>query len=188
MAADKRAAGRGPTFVLPVAEWLVSNMYEGPDDLVGVQLDETYKFHEAGVAEVQVAMLRRAVQRINDSAKAPAQTSECNDDIKELCKVLGKEKKEEKVNVKVGEKLKSACLDQLHADVWPKSSAVDDLATAAAKLSKKGVTKPFVFTEVAKFVPTWMGLDCDESNDEEEDGKQNVVVAELSKALGVGTK
>ena len=82
VAADKRAAERGQPFVIPVAEWLATNMYEGPGDLVGVQLDETCKFHEADVAEVQVAMLRRAVQRINDLAKAPAPTSESNDDVK----------------------------------------------------------------------------------------------------------
>ena len=59
------------------------------------------------------------------------------------------------VQVDVREKLKDTKLEKLDFDCVPACAAVSALATKAAALSKKGVKKPFVFMEMAEFLPHW---------------------------------
>ena len=46
-------------------------------------------------------------------------------------------------------------LSGLPQPVWPKSSAVDQLANDAVKLRKKGIDKPFVCVDIKTFLPSW---------------------------------
>ena len=59
------------------------------------------------------------------------------------------------VTVVIGDNLKNVSLRDLPADLWPRPSAVNQLATEAAKQKKKGATTPFVYADVKKFVPEW---------------------------------
>ena len=53
-----------------------------------------------------------------------------------------KGKNNEKATVDLASALGKASLQSLHADLWPRARAVDQLATDARKLKEKGVKRP----------------------------------------------
>ena len=86
----------------------------------------------------------------------------------------------------LAEGLKRATLTCLQPDLWPRSSAVDQMATEAKKMRDKGVRQPFVYMDVRKFLPEWANDDKDVDDLDEEE--QPEWEKKLSSALGVSKK
>ena len=55
-------------------------------------------------------------------------------------------------------------LSGLDLEQWPKADLVDNMATEIARLKARGVDKPFLYTDVAQFLPGW----CPKGNKAEE--------------------
>ena len=55
----------------------------------------------------------------------------------------------------IAESLKSVTLDKLDNSLWPVGAVTDELASEAGRLRKRGIAKPFVLFDVAKFLPYW---------------------------------
>ena len=51
--------------------------------------------------------------------------------------------------------LKDGPLKDLGQPFWPRSASVDALDNEVKKLQRRGVRRPFVYTELKKFLPTW---------------------------------
>ena len=83
--------------------------------------------------------------------------------------------------------LHKANLKGLEADLWPRASAVDSLATEARRLKDKGVLHPFVYADIRKFMPAWAADDKDASDDDD-DAEPSELEKRLSSALGVPKK
>ena len=59
----------------------------------------------------------------------------------------------------------------LSLEHWPKADLVDSLATELARLKAKGVERPFIYTDVAQFLPGW----CPKSyQEDEQEGAEEV--------------
>jgi hypothetical protein len=61
-----------------------------------------------------------------------------------------KDKEEEYAKVDVGTKLQEVNFSNLDSRLWHRGTAVDELTREGARLKKKGVVKPFVFTDMKK--------------------------------------
>ena len=59
------------------------------------------------------------------------------------------------LHVDVREKLEEVTLKGLDFCCMPCPTATDAMATKASILQKRGVTAPFIFVEMAEFLPSW---------------------------------
>ena len=86
--------------------------------------------------------------------------------------VLGK-KEIPKVHVNLDDAIDKLKLSGLPQALWPKSWAVDVLATEAARMVKKGINVPFVFCDLKHFLPSWAdtGMGDEPPSDDEEGSK-----------------
>ena len=72
------------------------------------------------------------------------------------------------------------------AELWPKAESTNFLASEAEKQKKIGVRSPFIYADLAKFLPIWI-MDSNELieyNDEAMAEEQSFLAKELSKAMG----
>lgn len=100
----------------------------------------------------------------------------------ELAKLLQKPEPEKVVNVEMGAALQSTTMKGLGAELWPRASAVNALATEAAKQKKNGTPKKVIFAELKRFMPLWMSDDKDAvAHDDDSSGP----AAELRKEMGL---
>ena len=86
-----------------------------------------------------------------------------------LNNAIGKKDSVQKVHVDVKVKMQGL-VPELPQAVWPQSSAVDKLATEAARLVKGGIMVPFVFVDIKAFLPSWAELgsvSVDQQSDDE---------------------
>ena len=91
LASDEQARKRGDEWVRPIAERVVALDMLEPGDLQGGNLD---KLKLDPLSEVKVAVLRRAQSTVERTSAPPTRAQS---DVSELAKLLGKEKKREKV-------------------------------------------------------------------------------------------
>ena len=75
-------------------------------------------------------------------------------------------------------RLPLAHLDGLDQQFWPRAAAANWLAAEVAKAKKRGVQKPFVLVDLAKFLPPWAG-----KAQPDEDEEMSKEAKDLAKAL-----
>jgi hypothetical protein len=187
MSADDVARRRGDAWLADLADALVKNDLADPSELVGLSVE--HLGHMENVAEVKLAVLRRAAKKVTleyeNSENLMQGNQSASVTMAELAKLVGGKTEPEKVTVDVGATLDSITMSGLHMDMWPRPGAVNGLATEGAKQKKAGVCNPYVYADLRKFMPLWMCQDS-ELMDQEEESNESGAVAELSRALGLG--
>ena len=95
-------------------------------------------------------------------------------------------KQEPKVHIDLVDKLSRRSLAGLPSCCLPDGDLVDDLATQASKLRKKGIKDPFINVDLAKYLPVWCRTGGElPSDDETEDNAQ---LRAIAKAMGAPAK
>ena len=94
------------------------------------------------------------------------------------------------VRVPMESMLKQTTLAGLGKSCLPQGALVDELATQASKLVKRGVTKPFVAVDLRKYVPHWCAVgSMDSMEDAEEPSSMGKEVGKvMAKQLGYQEK
>ncbi len=96
-------------------------------------------------------------------------------------------KKEEKVHVDLGTQINRISLADLHPSVWPKPSPVDQIATEAARLIKRGVDEPYVYVDLKSFLPGWADWrSADEGDASDDENMQSKGFKALASVLERG--
>jgi hypothetical protein len=186
---DDVAKRRGPEWVRQLAEWLVTNDCQQPEDLGGLSIDDLAGVKE--IPEVKLALMRRITKKVTREMDAADNT--CAGGSAAVDTALAKiaelvPKPEEKLTVDIGATLEQVNMKGLNPDVWPRPAAVNALATDGAKQKKTGIAHPYVLADLRKFVPLWMATDKElEDQGDEESAKEqgSTAVAELTKAFGL---
>ena len=80
--------------------------------------------------------------------------------------------------INIGVRLPLVHLDGLDQQFWPRAAAANWLAAEVAKAKKRGVQKPFVLVDLAKFLPPWAG-----KAQPDEDEEMSKEAKDLAKAL-----
>ena len=162
---------------------LADNGVESRVDLVGLQV-RSAGFKLGGLPEVKVGFLVRATEaatreaerdtaakeatlRAEREAALPARHHTADEDgssaaasasgldpVSALVQALqGGRKPKPRVNV--SEKLKGLSLETLPSSCWPSPQLVDWLEAKVRADKDKGISKPFVYVELSKFLPHW---------------------------------
>ena len=74
--------------------------------------------------------------------------------------------------VDIGATLAKITMQGLSADLWPRHTAVNKLATEGAKQRNQGVKLPFVMADLRTFLPLWMASDKELADAEQEEELQ----------------
>ena len=192
---------RDPSFYQSIIDVFAHNDIHYPVDLVGADISSMVvpTPHETDEGEVVVlstgkkSFITRVAAKADQIALSEqaanslvlAQPSSQSSELVAFVNALKKEPK--KVHVDLVEKLKHVSLASLHRRCWPKGSLVDELATDIGKLREKGITSPFVFVDLRKFLPPF-ALDFHDEVEESEEEKVGKDVKALAKALGAKEK
>ena len=129
-----------------------------PGDLVGLK-DATGIVQETKVNPGIEGLLNRAITKANAivAPSPPCPSAQVNPGAIDLASMLGSKTKHPKVHIDLGSKVGRLNLKGLPQCFWPKSAAVDNLATEAAKLKKDKdlQDQPFIFVNLRQFLPSW---------------------------------
>ena len=176
------ATPRDEGYLDRVVAALAANEVHIVEDLVGLDFGVLKEIPSGGVG----AFIVRALRKANSlTASQPSQSAGPPVAAEALQSLLASVKTEPKPHVNLLDKLSRHHLGDLNASCLPDGEVVDDLEAEIRKLRKKGIAKPFVYVELAKFLPHWC-LPNGEAPSEEED--DNVHLKAIAKAMGAPQK
>jgi len=138
---------RNPEWLSPALDALRGCGVRNEFDLVGLERNATPSLPQG----VHFAFSKRASEKANVPKIAKHAPSEGKnaDSVTKLVKALRKEGTT--VHVDITKNISDVTFAKLNHSLWPKSSIVDDMATAVKKLQKKRIKKPFLFSEWTSF-------------------------------------
>ncbi|CAK0848580.1 unnamed protein product, partial [Prorocentrum cordatum] len=87
-------------------------------------------------------------------------------------------------HVDIGAGLAQISLRDLPESLWPRSAKTDALATEVQRAKSRGIARPFIYTELAKFQPLCARGAGGSPDDDEPESKE---AAALARAFGRGT-
>ena len=152
-------------------------------DLIGLEVEDLRSVGSGG----KIAFVTQAIVKANGSVNRVSSSSGAavTDSINALAKVLKKE--DVNVHIDLPPAIAKCSLRDLPQYCYPKSVAVDYLATEASKLRKKGIESPFVYVDPRQFLPQRAEEQKgdDSSDDESAHAK---VLHDIAKALGASDK
>ena len=166
-----------------LCECFVWNDVSSPDDMVGLKMDRLARVPEGGKS----AFIQRAINKANDKKTGDLLpvVPERSTGMESLIRALKKE--DPKVHVDLLSKLPAITLEDTASQCLPKGELVDDIETCKTKRRSKGIAHPFIFVELAKYLPVWALKDPsqDVSDDDTPVSKE---ILGLAKALGAPPK
>ncbi len=141
-----------------------------PYDLVKTSAEVVERASETTLSSGMFGFVARAIEKADDlHLAAKPQVSPAADLSKVIASIDGGRKEEPKVHVDLAAEVDKLKLQGLPQPFWPKSSAVDAVATEVARLMKRGIAEPYVYVDIKTFVPAWADLQQTDAVDLSED-------------------
>ena len=147
---------RDRTWLKPVVEVLAANGIESKEDLVRLNV-RAATFQLNGLVEGKVAFLERAVAKATQSAEqqtaaVAAAPSGSQEPVSVLLQALQGGRKPA-VHVDIATGLGGMTLKDLPASCWPSPQLTDWVQGQVKAAESKGITKPFLYMPIKKFLP-----------------------------------
>ncbi|CAK0791693.1 unnamed protein product, partial [Prorocentrum cordatum] len=165
-----RRTKRDRAWLKPVVEVLATNGIESPEDLVKLNVRAaTFQLNGLVEGKVAFAFLERAVAKATQSAEAAA-PSGSQEPVSALLQTL-QGGRMPAVHVDIAAGLGGMTLAGLPASCWPSPQLTDWVQGQVKAAESKGITKPFLYMPIKKFLPYYA---ADKRQPDDPEGERGV--------------
>ena len=177
---------RSEIWLEPIAKCLEKNDVLSKFDMIGLKVDSLVDAPTGGKG----AFLQRAVDKANreETQASLPKGPERSTGMESFIQMLKKEDPKEHVDLK--SKQPRMTMEDTDSSCLPERKLVDDIASNITRLKKKGIRQPFIYVDLAKYVPFWAqpGASKDKSDPNREEILVSDEVKGMAKVFGVETK